>query len=172
MSDETKPATEMVPAGEPMVGQSAAKQMQSWGFGPGKSSYITSIDESKIEGRIAVFKLLQSSGNRLDDYFNTEISVTDYLVSPIEIVGDNGEMKRLPLVRMLLADGKTMLQTTGKGVAEILLLYTTKIRPAPWNPPAMFKPRKMGTNGGGQFYTLEPLFAEFAKIGEVKKPKS
>lgn len=169
------------PTGETALTVAQAKEPQrselitlnEWGFGGGKGRYLTSFDERTPAGKIAVFKLLNGNGELLDEYFNLEIAVTDYLMSPISKIDDKtGEVVRLLLIRIVGEVVETgievVLQTTAKTVAETLLLYSEKVRSAPWDPPAVFKPRKMSTRSGGQYYQLEPMFKEFVVNQPIK----
>lgn len=172
MSDEIADATALVRKTDNLVGKEASKQMIDWGFGSGKAEYLTTIDQSAHAGRVEVFKMLNGKYPNLDDYFNNEIQIVGFLISPIDLVSEmDGSTVRLPMSRMILADG-SILQTTAKAVAECLIGLACNIRKPPWNPPMVCIPRKVQTKGGKSYYVLVPMSDGFdAKWTEKNSKK-
>lgn len=145
----------MVPAKAPQSASQTELILKEMGLGGISSLVLTSLDQSAKEGRILLFKLLNQSLPHLDDVVNQTIAVTDYLVTPVELVNEeSGELKRVPLIRMIDAKGEGW-QTTAPAVLKALLQYNHHIRQAPWKPAARFVVRQHKSGNMRKYFALE-----------------
>lgn len=129
-----------------------------------RDTYLTVLPNVTIEDRQQLLKMRHGQHKLLDDLINTEIQVVGWLASLAEFADENtGEVELKPLTRMLLSDG-SMVQTTGPAVYRMLRDYHCSVRSGPWQPPARFTVRRIGSrkvNNDGKpryYFALDPIF--------------
>lgn len=143
--------------------------LTSWGFGGLIKPYVTSIDESTLEGAELVFRCLQSKTESGRANIGIQLSATGYLLGPVEFPDrETGEIQRTILTRFILADGR-ILATHSYTVAAGLLHYATRVRPAPWQPPLLFQLKEIESKPPRRYMVFEPVFERLTST--VPQPK-
>lgn len=160
-------SNEMVPVPEK---QNAGAIVTAMGFGSIGGQMLTSLDLTTERGKQLLMSAIAISFPKLDTVLNNPVDIVDYLVSPAELASEeSGEIVRVPLTRLFLADGQS-LQTTAPAVLKTLIAYNDMIRNAPWYPPFRVIPRSVQSGGARKYYILEPVFSapETEKKGKGK----
>lgn len=95
-----------------------------------------------------IYAAMNNPENRIADFINKKISVSDYLIEIVEIASEEtGEMSTVPRVVLIAEDG-TSYQATSYGVANSVRNLVQAVGDAPWKPALQLEIKQRPTKRG------------------------
>lgn len=126
-----------------------------WGVGNSQSGYLTSIDDSKPDGKMLVFRLLTEKGRDIRDVVNQEIELVDYLLTPATFNDEKtGEEVSTIVTRLILSDG-TWIETHSFGVVKTLGFVCQFFGQPPWKSPVRVTPIQQQLKNNKSWFILK-----------------
>lgn len=124
-------------------------------FSAGTTSFISGfVDDGTIETKAQMYNALNNNDGAIADLADKHemITVTNFLIYPVEVVTEDGELVPAKRTVLVAEDGKTY-GSVAEGVFKSMQGIVQFIGMAPWTPGIKIQPFRSKTRRG--FYILQ-----------------
>jgi Phage Single-stranded DNA-binding protein len=134
--------------------QLAVPAKDKWDIGESKSGYVTSLDTSTLQGKLAVVAAIDGDADRAESWINRDILVSDVLIHPVRFEDDaTGEVVDAFRTVLFMVDGRSFASVSS-GVNKSIALLIKTFGPPTWKGGLPLLLERIATRRGRSRYRL------------------
>lgn len=118
------------------------------------SGFYSSIKSDSFTDKLAIASAMTTS-LPLDEHLDSQILLKDFIVQPVDLANDKGEITTAPRIVLVAADG-TAYHATSVGILSSLRNVVSVLgEPSTWDAAIAVKVVRQKGNNGYSFFTLK-----------------
>lgn len=124
------------------------------GMNDPSAALYSSIKSDSFEDRKAIAAALTTS-TPVDENLNTVIQLKDFIIQPVDLADQNGNVNTAPRIVLIAADGSAFHATSVGLLSALKNIVAVVGEPATWDAPIAIRVVEQKGRNGYKFFTIE-----------------